>query len=336
MAFLRKRRSILTIVGITLAITLLLSSSIAASSGVKLSASTESGVIGSEVIVKINATNAVGNEGGQFDLSFDPTIIEPVSASRGDFVPDVSGNIFDRNLELESGKVRVLWVVAAGSSKTSGTIGTITFKLLKAGETHLTFNDIVISPDTLGIDSSVSGRVTVIDANVAKQEAIEKADNAIANLPQPGQITLADKAAVEAARALVNKAINDHGAVNADFANLQKLVGCEAIIAKLNAIKAAEDAILALPSVDSLTLDDKNAVSYARSLVNSAKQSHGAVDADFAYLARLTAAENRIRELEGLAPTPPTGGSVYYVLGAILLGVAGIFYLRQRRLLFFK
>jgi hypothetical protein len=115
---------------VCLSFLLLFAQSAFAADGVKLSASTESGITNDEVTVTINISDAEGSEGGQFDLAFDPTILEPKSATRGSFVPDVSGNIFDTNLELEDGKIRVLWVIAAGSDLDSGVVGTIVFTLL--------------------------------------------------------------------------------------------------------------------------------------------------------------------------------------------------------------
>ncbi len=305
-----------------------------AADGVKLSASSESDVVGEEVTVTISIEDAEGIEGGQFDLSFDSDVAEPVSAARGAFVPDISGNSFDYNLELEDGKLRVLWVIAAGAEDDSGVVGTITFELLEDGETDLTFSDVVIAPDDAEVASThTAGQITVIDFEELKQEAIDAADEAIADLPDCDDITLADKEDVEEARALVEEAIDEYEAEDDDFTDLEKLECAEAKIAKLEAIRTADNAILALPSVDSLKLDDKPDVVSARALVNAAKEDHGAVDDDFEYLATLSAAENRIKELEGLQPTPPTGGGVNYWLfiGLLALAAGGYFIARRKR-----
>ncbi len=100
---------------------------------------------------------------------------------------------------------------------------------------------------------------------------------------------------------------------------------------KERAIRSADAAILALPSVDRLRLDDKPDVVAARALVNRAKNL-GAVDSDFLYLALLRAAENRILELEGLIPTPPTGGMGYLIFGGlVLVALGGLAYIKRRR-----
>ncbi len=74
---------------------------------------------------------------------------------------------------------------------------------------------------------------------------------------------------------------------------------------KLAAVKAADDAIIALPTVETLTLDDKPDVVAARALVDTAINDYGASENDFEYLAMLEAAETRIKELEGIIPVPP-------------------------------
>ncbi len=328
MNLLRKRKTVLLTMVMCLSFLLLFSQAAFAADGVKLSASTESGIVDGTVTVKINISDAEDTEGGQFDLAFDPEVLEPKSAARGDFVPDVSGNVFDYNLELEDGKVRVLWVIAAGSELDSGVVGTITFDLVGDGETNLTFSNVTMAPDDVEFDTPTSGKVTVIDLETAKQNAIDAADDAIEDLPACADVTLADKDDVVAARELVEYAMDEYDAEADDFADLEKLECAEDMIAKLEAIKAADDAILALPSVDSLTLDDKPDVVAARALVNKAKDDHDAVDADFTYLSRLVAAENRIKELEGLKPTPPTGGMPYMLVAGgviLLIGIIGLF-----------
>jgi len=303
---------------------------------IRLSASQETGYVGDTVTVKISITNALQTEGGQFDLSFGPTLaggslmLEPVSATRGDFVPDVSGNLFDSNLNVGGNKLRVLWVNAEGSTKESGVVCTIVFKVTGAGETDLIFSDWVIVDPLIGrfVATPTSGKVTGLSEN-DKHHAVRLAEEAIDALP--ATITCANKEDVEEARYLVSRAKTQHGAVDSDFRNLRKLEDAEKVIAKCDAIRAADDAIYALPSVENLKLDDKSKVEEARFLVNRAKTQHGAVDSDFVYLTRLVAAENRIKELEGQKPTPPTGGAYYLLLGGALILIAGVAVILKRK-----
>jgi len=328
MKLLKKRKIMLVTLVMCMALLLLFSQVAFAADGVKLSASSEKGDVGDEVTVTISIENALDTEGGQFDLSFDEDVVEPVSASRGGFVPDISGNLFDYNLELAEGELRVVWVTAAGATDDSGTVGTITFEILEEGDTNLTFSNVVMSPEDVDVAVPSPGSIE-FDPVDELQAAIDAANKAIDDLPDPDDITLADKADVENARDLVNEA-RDLGATDDDFDDLQKLEDAEDMIAKLDAIKAADDAILALPSVDVLTLDDKPDVVAARSLVDRAKTEHGAVDADFTYLDRLRAAENRIKELEGLVPTPPTGDVNYLLPLGLLIVMAGLFFFVKR------
>ncbi len=168
-----------------------------------------------------------------------------------------------------------------------------------------------------------------------KQRAIELAEEAISNLPHASMIRLTDKPDVEQARYLVGRAKHEHGAVDADFENLDWLVAAEKAIADLEkpdpkpdpdpeeedkawAIKLVNEAIAALPDPAAITLADREEVENVRYLVGRAKHEHGAVDSDFDNLAKLEAAERRIKELEaGEAPGMPTW--VYLVLGALVI-----------------
>ncbi len=328
MKLLKKRKTLLITLVMCVSLLLLFSQAAFATDGVKLSASSEKGDIGDEVTVTISIENALETEGGQFDLSFDADIVEPVSATRGGFVPDISGNLFDYNLDLADGELRVVWVTAAGATDDSGTVGYITFEVLDEGETDLTFSNIVISPDDVDVADPAPGSIEFEEVDEL-QDAIDAANQAIADLPDPDDITLADTDDVVDARTLVNAA-KELGAEDDDFEDLQKLEDAEEKIAKLQAIKAADDAILALPSVDILTLDDKPDVVAARALVDKAKTEHGAEDDDFTYLERLRASENRIKELEGLVPTPPTGGISYLLPLGLMIVLAGLFFFVKR------
>lgn len=330
----RSRVKKITVFLVMATLVLLMASSTAlAEDGVKLTASTVTGNVGEKVTVSISITNAEDTEGGQLDLSFDDDIIEPVSAARGSFLPDADNHLFNHNLNLEDGKIRIIWVVAEGSELDEGVVGTVVFDVLEEGVTDLTFSGVVIAPEGVDVGTHTAGKVTAedYDEEALKQKAIKAADDAIAALPDLDDLTLADKTKVEEARALVKKAKDDHEAEDDDFADLDRLVDAEKRIAKLEAIKAADDAILALPSLDSLDIDDKPDVVAARALVNKAKSDHGAVDGDFVYLSRLVSAENRIKELEGVRPTPPTGATRLWVPALALFGLASLFYLFRRR-----
>jgi hypothetical protein len=184
------------------------------------------------------------------------------------------------------------------------------------------------------VDSDFRNLNKLVDAEkvIAKCDAIRAAEDLIDVLPTPIDCSnSAHRTMVLNARAAVAEAKTDFGAVDSDFSNLNKLIDAEKVIAKCDAIRAADDAIYALPSVENLKLDDKSKVEQARYLVNYAKTQHGAVDSDFAYLTKLVAAENRIKELEGKKPTPPTGGAYYLLLSGSLILIAGVAVILKRR-----
>lgn len=332
MRLLKKRKSMLISVVLCLSFLLLFSQAALAADSVRLSASSEIGFSGDEVTVTISIEDAEGTEGGQFELNFDPDVAVPVDIAKGSFVGDAANDQFNYNLEFDDDTLMVIWVTPVGDTAASGVVCTIDFELVDEGETALTFSGVVIAPeDAVVAPTHGAGIITVDDEEAALARAIAAADEAIADLPDPEDITLADKPDVEAARDLVDEA-KALGAVDDDFEDLEKLEAAEAMIEKLEAIKAADDAILALPAVSDLTLDDKPDVVAARALVNLAKTEHGAVDDDFTYLSLLQAAENRIKELEGLVPTPPTGGMGYVVAGGLLLLAFGLLaYIKRSR-----
>jgi len=304
---------------------------------IRLSASQETGFVGETVTVKISITNALQTEGGQFDLFYGPPAdgavkLEPVSVSGGDFVPgfDPTNNA---NLALGGNKIRILWLTPEGSAKESGVICNVVFRIKEAGETPLTFSDwVIVDPLTRTVGTPTSGKVTGL-SETAKENAIREAINLIDALPDPIDCNnSAHRTMVLNARMAVDEAKSRHGAVDSDFSNLSKLIEAEKVIAKCDAIRAADDAIYALPELDKLTLNDKSKVEEARRLVNVAKTQYGAVDSDFVYLTRLLAAENRIRELEGQKPiTPPTGGAYFYLMGGVLFLVIGTLILKRRQ-----
>jgi hypothetical protein len=203
---------------------------------IKLSASQETGYVGETVTVKVSITNALDTEGGQFDLYYGPDLagatlkLEPVSAARGDFVPDVSGNLFDSNLNVGGNKLRILWVNAEGSTKESGIVCSIVFRINGEGETPLTFSDWVIVDPLVGrfIATPTAGKVTGLSES-DKHYAVTLAEDAIDALPE--SIRCSDKEDVEEARYLVNRAKTQHDAVDSDFDNLSKLVAAEEVIA---------------------------------------------------------------------------------------------------------
>jgi LPXTG-motif cell wall-anchored protein len=207
---------------------------------IRLSASEETGKVGDTVTLKVSISNALDTEGGQFDLSYGPTLaggtlmLEPQSITGGAFVPSFSSDNY--NLNVDGNKLRVLWVTAAGSSQDSGVICNIVFKITAVGETQLNFSDVLIvdprdgrnlATPTSGKVIGQTGPVDDDDDDDPNLEAkIKAANDAINKIPEVGKLSCNDWAAVQDARRLVEIA-KSHGAKDSDFINLSKLVAAE-------------------------------------------------------------------------------------------------------------
>jgi putative cell wall-binding protein len=122
-------------------------------------------------------------------------------------------------------------------------------------------------------------------------ELIEGVQALIDDLPAAGDVTLADKEQIEAARAAY-EAIEP--AKVKRFVNTGKLVEAEAKLAALDVIALID----ALPAVGDLTLDDASAVAAARSFYESLTAEQKAFVAN---LGTLEAAEQRVADLQAAA-----------------------------------
>ncbi|MDY6827485.1 MAG: hypothetical protein SVV67_10025 [Bacillota bacterium] len=180
-----------------------------------------------------------------------------------------------------------------------------------------------------------------------KRAAISAANDAIFLIPRVDHIVALDQKAVQQvaeARALVEKAKEEYGAVDADFPDLAKLLSAENIVFKLLAVKAAQDAIDVIPPLEEITEEHRPLIEEARRLVNIAMQEHGATRFDICWrLDALEDAEEKIGEKEpeptpppqppdDRQPTPPTGGPAdTFTVAALLICGVGLFLYRQSR-----
>jgi hypothetical protein len=154
--------------------------------------------------------------------------------------------------------------------------------------------DIVNLPTLADAEEKIASLLALTKIN-----AIAAAIDAITALPE--SVTLADKAVVGEARALVNAAIAK-GAIESDITNLAKLTDHQTRIASLEAAKiiaisTAIHAISVLPAPSGIALGDKNAVAEARALVNAAVAA-GATVGDITNLAKLSQCEVQLHSLE--------------------------------------
>ncbi len=149
----------------------------AAAEGLKLAATGEKGGIGDQVIVTIKANNAAGTEGGQFLLTFDSSLVRPVSIEAGDLIAEAKSLLHMGNLEYAPGQLMYMWVTVYADTNDSGNVCEIKFDLLKEGETLLRFDEIVVVPDVIGPAASVPGKINIstgaAGANQEESEPVE-------------------------------------------------------------------------------------------------------------------------------------------------------------------
>jgi len=158
------------------------SQDIAAAEGLKLSVERQSGSTGGQAIVKVTAENATGSEGGQFLLSFDPDLVRPVLAEAGELVTDSDSSLYMVNLEYAPGQLMFMWVTVFADTADSGIICTISFDLLKEGETQLRITDVVVAPAGFEVVQTVSGGITIGDAD--EDVGVDQEDNDNGDLDQ--------------------------------------------------------------------------------------------------------------------------------------------------------
>jgi glucan-binding YG repeat protein len=157
-----------------------------------------------------------------------------------------------------------------------------------------------VESDLTNLDKLVALEEKLAQLAEAKRNAIEDAIAAIEKLPSEGELTLADKEVVEQARALVETAFVA-GASQSEISNLSILIQAEIKLEELKtmkteAIKAAIEAIEALPEEDTVTLADEPRIKAARELVSNALKA-GAVESDLTNLNKLVDLEERIAQL---------------------------------------
>ncbi len=298
-------------------------------SAVSLNIGSASGEIGDIVEVRVNIGDASGTLGGEFELYFMPDqqastqrlVVESVSP--GSFLDTSALSFYNR--DWVDGMITFSWSTPDGDTASGGVLAIIRFELVGAGNSDLLFSGntyIEISQfGPVSFSSLRGGSIYSSPPTVDNQTAmaIQEAIDAIAALPPVPGLTLKDKPAVENARRLVNRAINDFGAKAADIHNLNdKLVPAEQRIRELESagqssssqsgssqndqkkagVSEAEALIAKLPPTNQITIEDKGDVERAREAVEKAISEHGAAEDDFENLAYLKLAEGRIRELE--------------------------------------
>jgi len=190
-----------------------------------------------------------------------------------------------------------------------------------------------------------------------KKAAIDAANQAIRRVPKAENLRVLDptiKNNIARARDLVDTAMEDYDAEEADFPELEKLEAAEWQFERLEAIYAARDAIDAIPPPAQITEEHRELIEEARRLTDIAIEDYGATDFELCYRYKiLEEAEKRLPEREpepepepepvpepepepdpkpepAPRPTPPTGGTSAAIISGLLLTGTGLMFLRKR------
>jgi len=140
---------------------LLVPGGVAAAGEKILTATKVEGSAGSKVVLAVTAENLKGAEGGQFTLTFDQSLVKPITIEPGDLVFSSEGNLHMSNLEYAPGELIFMWVTAGADTNESGAVCLITFELLKEGTTAIIFKDLIIVDGNGDTPKSVAGQIII-------------------------------------------------------------------------------------------------------------------------------------------------------------------------------
>ena len=165
-----KLRYLTKLIIIIMLTVLIASGSVAASDNLVLSVTEARGNAGDTVEVSVMIDNAAETEGGQFILNYDHELLKPVAMVSEDFLDSASDSLDMGNLDYAPGQLMFMWVTAAADTDNSGTLITVTFELLKEGESLLEIDEVVISPEGIEVTPEL-GMITVAGNGVAEPES---------------------------------------------------------------------------------------------------------------------------------------------------------------------
>ena len=105
-----------------------------------------------EFTVDINITDVVDLLGWQFKITFNPNLVECLSAEEGPFLKSAGSTIWAYVINNTAGYVLAVdSIMIGGSVSGSGTLANVTFHCLGKGDTYLAFDGV----DTYLVDSSL-------------------------------------------------------------------------------------------------------------------------------------------------------------------------------------
>ena len=174
---------------------LIVPGSVAASDNLVLSVTEARGSAGDTVDISVMIDNAAETEGGQFILNYDHELLKPVALASEDFLDSASDSLDMENLDYAPGQLMFVWVTPAADTDNSGTLITVTFELLKEGESLLEIDEVVTSPEGIEVTPE-PGKITVAGNGVVEpepepeiEEDIDEADSEqVAEVEEPADV----------------------------------------------------------------------------------------------------------------------------------------------------
>ena len=172
--------------------------------------------VGDVFILDIRADNVLDMAGWQFDIAFDPTMLEAISVTEGNFLKTDGGNTFFQggSIDNAAGKIAGLSAIRLSTQGVTGagTVLQVTFKAKSAGETELALQNfefaaitgehIPAGPQQIRItveeqlatgDVNRDGRVSILDlVLIAQQLGNSVPANSPVDLNSDGVVSILD------------------------------------------------------------------------------------------------------------------------------------------------
>lgn len=183
--------------------------------GFSFSTTTTNVRVGDTFMLHLNSEKVTGLAGWQFDIVFDPVVLEALEVSEGDFLKKQDGATFFRRGRIDNaaGKITGLSsaLISANGVSGTGTILSVTFSAKAIGETQVTLRnfefgsvsgqvipvipyEIIINVgDQPAWDVNQDGRVSILDLILVAQRLGEKVSaNSKVDVNDDGVISILD------------------------------------------------------------------------------------------------------------------------------------------------
>ena len=180
--------------------------------GLSFSTTTTNVHVGDTFMLHLNSEKVTDLAGWQFDIVFDPTVLEALEVSEGNFLKREGGTTFFRQGRIDNAAGKITGLSSALISEKgvsgTGTLLSVTFSAKAAGETQVTLRDFEFG--------SINGKVIPV---VPYEIVINVGDQPAWDVNQDGRINILDLILVarrlgETASANSDVDVNDDGIIS--------------------------------------------------------------------------------------------------------------------------